>query len=280
MSRMDDRKNKAGAPGGASAARAVDESHDAAAPRRRWPRRLAIVLVALAVLAFVGAGAFVVYASDYYRSTEAAQQSMDPTAAVPIEQGNGFVAFGDPAAETGIVFYPGAKVEYTAYAPLMRDLAERGYLAVIVEMPFNFAFFDIVAADRVRAAFPAVDRWWVGGHSLGGSMAAQYAVGHASDLEGLLLCGAYTASDLSGISLDVLVVYGSEDGVLDRGKLADSTSLMPGDARIAVIEGGNHAYFGSYGEQDGDGEAAISPEEQQAAAADLADERLRAHEGS
>ena len=64
------------------------------------------------------------------------------------------MAFGDPAAETGLVFYPGAKVEYTAYAPLMRDLAARGYLAVAVEMPFNFAFFGIDAADGCAQRFP------------------------------------------------------------------------------------------------------------------------------
>ncbi len=68
------------------------------------------------------------------------------------------MAFGDPAAETGLVSYPGAKVEYTAYTPLMRDLAARGYLAVAVEMPFNFAFFGINAADEVREAFPQVQR--------------------------------------------------------------------------------------------------------------------------
>ncbi len=153
----------------------------AVAPCRRWPRRVAIALVALVVAAVLAAAAFLVYASDYYRDADAAHENLASTSQLPVAQGAHYVAFGDPAAETGLVFYPGAKVEYTAYAPLMRDLAERGYLAVVVEMPFNFAFFGIDAADEVREAFPQVSEWWVGGHSLGGSMAAQYAADHAED---------------------------------------------------------------------------------------------------
>lgn len=99
----------------------------------------------------------------------------------PVEQGPNYLAFGDPAASMGIVFYPGAKVEYTAYDPLMRDLAKRGHFVVVVEMPFNFAFFNINAADGIRAAYPQMEYWWVGGHSPGGSMAAQYAANHADD---------------------------------------------------------------------------------------------------
>ena len=99
--------------------------------------------------------------------------------------------------------------------------------AVVVEMPFNFAFFDIAAADGVRAAYPQVERWWVGGHSLGGSMAAQYAADHADDaaLAGLALLGAYSASDLSACDLDAVVVYGQNDQVLDRSKLEDNAPV-------------------------------------------------------
>ena len=250
----------------------------AAAPRRRWPRRVAIVLVALVVAAVLAVAAFLVYASDYYRDADAGHENLASTAQLPVEQGAHYVAFGDPAAETGLVFYPGAKVEYTAYAPLMRDLAERGYLAVVVEMPFNFAFFGIDAADEVRAAFPQVSEWWVGGHSLGGSMAAHYAADHAEDgaLAGLVLLGAYTASDLSASDLGALVVYGSEDQVLNRGKLADSAALMPEGARTIEIVGGNHAGFGAYGPQEGDGTATVSAEEQQGQTADAFDAYVKA----
>ncbi|RDB58660.1 alpha/beta hydrolase [Gordonibacter sp. 28C] len=246
---------------------------DAAAPRRRWPRRLAIALAAVAVVAVLVVAAFLVYAGDYYHDADADHENLASTAQIPVHQSASYVAFGDPGAEVGIVFYPGAKVECTAYAPLMRDLAERGYLAVVVEMPFNFAFFNVNAADEVRAAYPQVSCWWVGGHSLGGSMAAQYAADHADDdaLAGLVLLGAYTASDLSATDLGAVVVYGSEDRVLNRDKLADSEALMPDGTLIVEIPGGNHAGFGAYGPQSGDGTAAIDPDEQQEQTADVVD---------
>ena len=142
----------------------------------------------------------------------------------------------------------------------MRDLAERGYLAVVVQMPFNFAFFDINAADRVRADFPDVGTWWVGGHSLGGSMAAQYASTmprrHARRPRavGILLRQRPVEHEPGRISL-----YGSNDQMLNRAKLEDNADLLPKGAETVEIEGGNHAGFGAYGPQSGDGEAASPP---------------------
>lgn len=246
---------------------------------RRKPRKIIIALAAFAVVLCALAAAFVAYASDYYRDADTTHENLVSTETLPVRQGNGYLAFGDPEADVGIVFYPGAKVEYSAYAPLMRDLAQRGYLAVVVQMPFNFAFFDIDAADRVRADFPAVGTWWVGGHSLGGSMAAQYAADRAASgdqaLDGLVLLGAYTASDLSGTDLGAITVYGSNDEVLNRTKLADSASLLPEGAETVEVEGGNHAGFGDYGPQSGDGDAAIDPAEQQDRTADAVDAYIR-----
>lgn len=241
-------------------------------PRHR-PRKLVIALLVLAVVACVLAAAFFAYAGDYYHDADATGQNLASTPEVPVERGDGFLAFGDPSAETGIVIYPGAKVEYSAYAPLMRDLAQRGYFAVVVQMPFNFAFFDIDAADRVRAAYPQVGGWWIGGHSLGGSMAAQYAADHSDDpaLEGVVLLAAYSASDLSASSLGAIVVYGSEDRVLNRDKLRENEPLLPESAVTVEIAGGNHAGFGEYGPQDGDGAASVDPAEQRAETADAVD---------
>ena len=250
----------------------------AVAPRRRWPQRVAIALVVLVVAAVLAAAAFFAYVGDFYHDLDAASHDLASTEALPVQQGESYLAFGDPAAETGIVLYPGAKVEYTAYAPLMRELAERGYLAVVVEMPFNLAFFDINAADSVRSAFPQVKTWWVGGHSLGGSMAAQYAADHSDDaaLGGIVLLGAYSASDLSATDLGALVVYGENDEVVNRDKLSEGEALLPPDAQTVKIAGGNHAGFGTYGPQDGDGEASIAPEEQREQTADAVDAYLEA----
>lgn len=240
-------------------------------PRAKWPRRLAIALAIALVAACLAAGAFLVYASSYYHDADAHHENLASTAQLPVEQGDGYLAFGDPNASVGLVFYPGAKVEYSAYAPLMHDLAERGVFSVVVQMPFNFAFFDINAADRVRAAYPAITSWWVGGHSLGGSMAAQYAADHADDpsMKGVVLAASYSASDLSHANLGAVSVYGSNDQVLNRSKLEENAGLLPSESSTVEIAGGNHAGFGDYGPQDGDGSASISPEQQRDQAADI-----------
>ena len=142
----------------------------------------------------------------------------------------------------------------------------------------HLAFGDPNAAVGVRADFPDVGAWWVGGHSLGGSMAAQYAVDHAGDgtLDGLVLLGSYSASDLSSTNLGAISLYGSNDQVLNRAKLEDNADLLPKGAETVEIEGGNHAGFGAYGPQSGDGEASITPAEQQSQTADAIDRYIRA----
>ncbi len=244
---------------------------------RRRPRKLVIALGAVLAILCLATAAFFAYFGTYYHDADAQHANLTSTADVPVAQGDGYLAFGDPASSAGIVFYPGAKVEYSAYAPLMRHFAEHGYLAVVVEMPFNFALFDTNAADRVRTAFPQVTSWWIGGHSLGGSMAAQYAADHAADnaLAGTVLLGAYSAADLSQTNLGAIVVYGSNDLVLNRSKLETGEALLPAGAVTLKLDGGNHAGFGNYGAQDGDGEAQISPEQQQKQTADAVDEYIR-----
>lgn len=155
-----------------------------------------------------------------------------------------------------------------AYASLMQDLADRGFLCVIVCMPSNLAVLDANGADGVQERFPAVRRWILMGHSLGGVMAAGYLDGHARAWDGLVLLGAYSVADLSDDGVTVLSVTGDSDGVLGRRAAAGNGGNLGGDARELVIPGGNHAQFGSYGPQDGDGEASLSPEEQRALTAD------------
>ncbi len=160
--------------------------------------------------------------------------------------------------QAGIIFYPGGKVEYTAYAPLMQKLAEEDILCIVPKMPLNLAVLDVDAAEDIMKQYPEIDKWYIGGHSLGGSMAASYAAENPENFEGLLLLAAYSTEDLSDTSMDVYSVYGSEDLVLNMEKYEEYRSNLPEDVYELIIEGGNHAGFGSYGAQEGDGEAAIT----------------------
>ena len=221
------------------------------AARRIW--HAAVIASALVLALFT---AFLLYTSNYYHADALAQEAAagDP-ARVKVE-GNMTIFSPSPANDrrTGYIFYPGALVEHTAYAPLMKALSDQGITCVLFEMPFHLAVLNAGAADSAFTALPEIARWYIGGHSLGGAFASRYVDAHPDKLAGMILLGAY---GINKRPMPALYVYGSNDGVLERNKLA-------GLKNVLVIQGGNHAYFGDYGEQKGDGAAAITRGEQQA----------------
>lgn len=169
------------------------------------------------------------------------------------------------APTTGLVFYPGGRIDPRAYAPAARAIAAEGYLVVIVPMPLNLAVFASDRAVEVIEAFPEIHHWAIGGHSLGGAMAARFAHRHPSLVQGLVLWAAYpdASDDLSAQDLAVASIHATLDGLATQDKIAVSRSLLPPDTLWFTIEGGNHAQFGWYGLQAGDHPATISRETQQ-----------------
>ena len=226
-------------------------------------KKLLIGLTSIVVVIALIVGGCAWYVSDYYRADTVAIEAFMPTSSVKEECPEpGILTFGEGNEWAGLIFYPGGKVEYTAYVPLMRALAAWGVFCVLVEMPFNLAVLDMNAADGILNAYPEIESWYIGGHSLGGAMAASYVAANADRFEGLVLLAAYSSADLSGTDLRVLSVFGSEDGVMNREKYDGYRSNLPTDFTEAEIGGGCHAYFGMYGEQDGDGAPTITPEDQ------------------
>lgn len=229
----------------------------------RRHKRLWIALGVFLAVMLLLCGGFAVYVGIYYHADEAAVQAMAAVNGIEVGKTDGDdIVFMPSAPQAGLIFYPGGKVEYTAYAPLMRACAERGILCVLVKMPCNLAVLDMDAADGIPEQYPEIDAWYIGGHSLGGAMAASYAAGHSEELDGLILLAAYSTKDLKGSGLSVLSTYGSEDQVLDREKYGKYRENLPTGTAEFVIEGGCHAGFGSYGPQKGDGVPTISGEEQ------------------
>ncbi len=221
--------------------------------KRRWMIP-ALVIVALAA-------AFLLYSADYYHADAAAQAALVSDGNVRVSRTSYGCFFDGPSEEDALVFYPGAKIEETAYAPLLRGLAGEGMDVCLVSMPFRLAFFGTEKADAVMAQH-SYGHWYVGGHSLGGAMAAEYAARHRDRLTGLILLAAYPTRPLDDTLL-MISIYGSEDGILNLAKVKAGEAYAPGDLRECVVPGGNHAQFGNYGEQRGDGSAAITREEQQ-----------------
>ena len=226
-------------------------------------KKLRLVLAIILVVVIVCAGAFAVYVNDYYHAEETAVQAMAVDGTVSVyELTDSLTIFAPEEPLAGLIFYPGGKVEHTAYAPLLRTCAERGILCVLVQMPCNLAVLNVNGADGIHERFPEISHWYIGGHSLGGAMAASYASGHVNELDGVVLLAAYSTEDLTQSGLAVCSIYGSEDGVMNKEKYDASKANLPDDAVEFVIVGGCHAGFGCYGPQDGDGTPQISSEDQ------------------
>jgi pimeloyl-ACP methyl ester carboxylesterase len=172
----------------------------------------------------------------------------------------------DQVPTTGLIIYPGGRVDPRAYAPIAHSIAAHGYLVVIVPMPLNLAVFGANRAASVIQAYPDIQNWVIGGHSLGGSMAALYTDKHRDQINGLALWASYPASsnDLSDSNIKVLSIYGTQDGLATKDKIDASRKLLPADTTWVPLEGGNHGQFGWYGDQPGDNPSTISRQDQQA----------------
>ncbi|MBG6240045.1 hypothetical protein IWX78_003036 [Mycetocola sp. CAN_C7] len=160
------------------------------------------------------------------------------------------------ATSTGLVFVPGAKVDPYAYLFKLSGIVEDGVTVVITKPTLNLALVDLRPLATFTDGVARVDQWFVGGHSLGGVRACQYA--GEQETVGIVLFGSYCATDLSDSGLPVLSFVGEHDGLSTPEKIEDSAVLLPDDAATVLVPGGNHADFGDYGVQPGDGGSATS----------------------
>jgi hypothetical protein len=239
--------------------------HEVGGGRGGSPRRRSLirVLVALGLLVAAALTGFVVWASIARSADPAALQAVldDPDVEVVL----GEVVEVRPAGRDpvrGVVFYPGARVDPAAYVATWADVAvATDTLVLIPRMRLNLAVLSRGRAAELIGSDPDVDEWWVGGHSLGGAMAASWAGQQpAGTVDGLVLWAAYATSG-AGLDarddLEVLSVSGSRDGLTTPEDVAQGREMLPTGAHVIEVEGMNHAQFGRYGPQRGDLEPTI-----------------------
>ena len=227
--------------------------------------RIFLALIGLILVLF--AAGFVVWGETPAQPMPEALAALQSDAQVTVTSAQWLVFTPAKSQPTiGFIIYPGGRVDYRAYAPAAHQIAAQGYLVVIVRMPLNLAVFGVNAAQDVQAAYPQIRHWAIGGHSLGGAMAATFARTHPGAVQGLALWAAYPASsdDLSNSGLHVVSIFGSQDGLATGEKIDASRPLLPADTTWVQISGGDHAQFGWYGDQAGDNPASISRSDQQA----------------
>jgi hypothetical protein len=229
----------------------------------RWWQKL---LIGAAVFLLVLTTGFVLWGETPAQPMPEALAALESDAQVRVDVGT-YLTFSpaDQQYTTGFIFYPGGRVDYRAYAPMAHALAVHGYLVIIPSMPLNLAVFGIGKAEQVIHAYPEVTHWVIGGHSLGGSMAAHYLFLHPDQISGLVLLASYPASkdELTAYSGQVLSISGSLDGLATPEKINESKALLPASSQFVEIQGGNHAYFAWYGDQSGDNAATVTREVQQ-----------------
>lgn len=215
------------------------------------------------IILFLGMFSFTfIWLIDSYEAKELAESSIISDENISVTYGD-FITF-KPKEEVdkGFILYPGAKVEAKAYSYLAREIAKRGYQVVVVDMPLNIAFLSQNKAQEVILKYPNIKHWFIGGHSMGGVAACNFA-SSSNEIDGIVLLASYPSNEsLKNSNKRVLSIWGTKDGVLNFEHLLSSKENLPKDTTYVEIEGGNHAQFGDYGKQKGDGEAAIDTKEQ------------------
>jgi hypothetical protein len=242
----------------------VTSAEAVARPGRRRRILLAILVIIGAVLA-IGIGVFVWWAQPQPLLPEATAALSSSAGADFIQDADGRLTYTPAGSDptTGLVLYPGGKVPPAGYAPTARAIAEAGYLVSVVPVPFNLAVFDIGAAAAVIDDHPEIERWVVGGHSLGGSMAAQFIDGNPGLVDGLALWASWSAADISEQDLTTLTAWGTLDNAASSITSTENIAHLGTSVTMVPIEGGNHEQIGWYTGQPDDPPATITREAQQ-----------------
>jgi len=194
-----------------------------------------------------------------YPPSEVALQALAPSTKVQVQTTPyGWVFIPRGTVKGGLAFYPGGLVEPQAYAPLMQRIAARGYRVALLRVRFNLA---VTEQGKARQAIADASQlpWAVGGHSLGGVVASNFADSNP-DTRAIVLWAAYPQNDLSANNLPTLAIFGQKDGVIRPEQIAASQARFPKNTQKQTIPGLNHAGFGSYGTQRGDNPATIALE--------------------
>ena len=221
-----------------------------------------LLLIAILVILLIGTVGLVGWAT--VRSQEATERAVRVLQENGVQREDGQLVF-QPSSPNGkgLIYYPGGLVEPEAYATTAQGIADAGYLVVIPKMPLNLAFTGINRAGTIRSDFPEIESWVIGGHSLGGAMAAEYAKNNVDNLDGLIMYASYPANneDFVDFPIPILTIMGSKDpGVTEQEAFYDA---IADSATRFVVEGGNHRQYADYSFQPDDGIATISAAEQQ-----------------
>lgn len=224
-------------------------------------KRRILIGITIIVLALIGIG--VSWMLDGYGPDNYAVDAMKSSETVNVIDTDSYIGFYpvnfEKEKQPGILFYQGAKVGAEAYSVLGSKLAEKGVPFIVAKMPVRFAIFDANKAIKLYEELNLDSNWAIGGHSLGGSMASKVVYENPKQFSSLILLASYPAKSnaLNDYQIKVLSLWASRDALVTKEKVEAHKKYLPSNTKYIEIKGGNHAQFGSYGEQKGDNKADI-----------------------
>lgn len=224
-----------------------------------------LIPLIIGVILLIAIASFAIYVSDYYQADNKALTGLKSTESYNVVDNSDSITFTptENKSSTGVIIYPGAKVEAGSYAVIASQLAKNGYTTIIVKMPFNLAIFGVNKADMIIASHNEITSWVIAGHSLGGVFASDYALNHQDKIKGIIYLAAYPSSNASNASFKSLSIRGSLDNLTTSKDISENLDKFPATTTFITITGGNHYNLGDYGVQQGDNNSTITREEQQ-----------------
>jgi hypothetical protein len=224
-----------------------------------------LILIIILALIIGGLAYFYYYVSDISHADDTALTALSSNGSYTVMDTSNYITFTPTQnkSSTGIIFYPGAKIQPEAYSVIASKLATNGYTTIIVKMPLNLAIFGENKANNVIAEHKEISKWVIAGHSLGGVFASDYAVNHQDEIKGVIYLAAYPNTNASNATFKAISIRGSLDGLATNKEISDNLNKFPVNTTFITINGGNHANFGDYGMQIGDNNSTITKQEQQ-----------------
>lgn len=216
------------------------------------------IIIVLSIL-----GAIVFYVGTYTHASQSALDAMKSTNQVQINETNKYITYTPLGKiQCGLIFYPGGKIEPSAYSRVFYALATQGIETIVIKMPFNLAMLNINGARKAMQSNPEIENWYLSGHSLGGVFATEYLKDNESDFSGMIYLASYPSKDVTCLATPILSINASNDSVVDADTYEQAKNKLPAETTYYTIEGGNHTQFGDYPLQKGDTVATITYDEQ------------------
>jgi hypothetical protein len=226
-----------------------------------WNKKTKIIFFVAVGVLLVTVASFVTYYSFPMRAEQKELQAAQNMPTVRYTDTPDAIVLAPLATvKKGIVLYAGGRVEPSAYAYKMAGIAQSGVAVVIAKSPLHLPPLDWRSPSQFTGLVPSVTEWYVAGHSVGGVRACQ-VVGDGTQFKGLILLGAYCANNISGAGVTVLSLGGENDKLTTPDDIGKNKHLLPVTTKYESIVGLNHAGFGDYGKQNGDGDITISDTE-------------------